>query len=218
MVGEREGELEVGREGGAHGLKGPLQALIAGVVAVVFDIAHFAEGVGPRAKHPRQPEAATTSGVEDEAPFDALVIQGDLTQQVGSPVKQGQVLFRLAPLGDYRVILKVDERDVLLVRDSERGSLVLAGETSQKLKFTVYNIAGAEAANGLNYFRVEARIDGDAAALRPGMEGVGKIVTGEAPLLKSWTRRARQWLHSTGFAGGHDPRQAASAADFVQVG
>ena len=35
----------------------------------------------------------------------------------------------------------------------------------------------AVAEEGINYFRVEARIDGGApAALRPGMQGVGKVL------------------------------------------
>jgi multidrug efflux pump subunit AcrA (membrane-fusion protein) len=127
------------------------------------------------------------------ADTDAMVIAGDLSQQLGAPVRQGQTLFRLAPLGDFRVILKVDERDVKYVRESQVGRLVLAGDSSRELPFQVVNIAGAEASNGLNYFRVEARIDGVADHLRPGMEGVGKIHTGKGVLVQIWTRRAVQW-------------------------
>ena len=43
------------------------------------------------------------------APFDALVLQGDLSQQLGAPVKQGAELITLAPEGQYRVVVEVDE-------------------------------------------------------------------------------------------------------------
>src|SRR4029078_4929554 len=46
------------------------------------------------------------------APFDGVVVSGDLSQLLGTPVEQGKVLFEVAPLDRYRVILEVDERDI----------------------------------------------------------------------------------------------------------
>jgi Biotin-lipoyl like/GAF domain len=43
------------------------------------------------------------------APFDSVVIEGDLSQMLGSPVERGDMLFKIAPLEGYRIILKVDE-------------------------------------------------------------------------------------------------------------
>ncbi|MEO8628691.1 MAG: GAF domain-containing protein, partial [Betaproteobacteria bacterium] len=43
------------------------------------------------------------------APFDGLVITGDLTQALGAPVKKGEALMTLAPEHDFRVIVEVDE-------------------------------------------------------------------------------------------------------------
>ena len=133
------------------------------------------------------------------AEVDAVVIAGDLSQQIGSPLKQGQVLFKLAPLDDYRVILKVDERDILQVREKQSGDLLLAGASGQSLRFEVRNIAAAEAGDGQNRFRVEAKVLGTSPPLRPGMEGVGKIETDMAPLLAIWTRRALQWARLAWF-------------------
>ncbi len=47
---------------------------------------------------------------------------------------------------------------------------------------------------GINYFRVEAQLDSPAATIRPGMEGVGKILAGEHRLVWIWTRRLTDWL------------------------
>ena len=46
------------------------------------------------------------------APFDGVVVSGDLSQLTGSPVEQGKKLFEIAPLSSYRVILQVDEREI----------------------------------------------------------------------------------------------------------
>ena len=128
------------------------------------------------------------------APFDAFVVSGDLSQHIGSPVEQGKVLFELAPLDSYRVILKVDERDIRAVAVGQSGSLVLSGLTEERLPFKVKNISVPEASDGRNVFRVEAQLEQSRLALRPGMQGVAKIDAGQRSLLWIWTHPAWNWL------------------------
>lgn len=128
------------------------------------------------------------------SPFPAVIVSGDLSQQIGSPVEQGKVLFELAPLDAWRVILKVDERDIRAVAPGQRGRLVLSGLSGETIPFHVLNIAMPEAGEGRNRFRVEAALDGDSPRLRPGMEGVGKIEVGERSLAWIWTHKAIDWL------------------------
>jgi hypothetical protein len=128
------------------------------------------------------------------APYDAFVVSGDLSQQIGGPVEQGKVLFELAPLDAYRVIVKVDESDIRAVRVGQGGHLVLSGLTGEKLAFRVKNISVPEAKDGRNVFRVEAQLDKADKALRPGMQGVAKIEVGERSLLWIWTHKAWHWL------------------------
>lgn len=129
-----------------------------------------------------------------EAPFDAIVVNGDWSQSIGSPVEQGKTLFTLAPLQGYRVALKVDERDVRAVQPGQRGELVLAGMADTRIPFTVRHVTAAAAEDGVNLFRVEADLERAPERLRPGMEGVGKIDAGERTLLWIWTHRAVDWL------------------------
>lgn len=128
------------------------------------------------------------------SPFPAVIVSGDLSQQIGSPVEQGKVLFELAPLDAWRVILKVDERDIRAVAPGQHGRLVLSGLSGESIPFRVLNIAMPEAGDGRNRFRVEAALDGDSPRLRPGMEGVGKIEVGERSLAWIWTHKAIDWL------------------------
>ena len=117
-------------------------------------------------------------------------MSGDLSQQLGSPVEKGKLLFEVAPLDAFRVLLKVDESDIRSVAVDQRGQLVLAGLTSDKLGFTVRNISVAAPSDGRNAFEVEAALDASPPTLRPGMEGVGKIDAGQRRLLWIWTHRA----------------------------
>lgn len=136
--------------------------------------------------------------LEIRAPFDGVVVQGDLSQRLGSPVEVGEVLFELAPLEAWRVIVKVDERDIGRVLPGQGGELVLAGLPGQRFGLQTQRVLSvAEAEEGRNHFRVEAGLDGQATRLRPGMEGVAKIEVGEASLLWVWTHRLTDWLQRT---------------------
>ena len=128
------------------------------------------------------------------APFDGIVVSGDLSQLIGSPVEQGKLLFELAPLDAYRVILKVEDRDIRDVRVGQTGSLVLTGLAGEALAFEVRNVSMAEAEDGKNTFRVEAQLDRSDLKLRPGMEGVGKSEVGEQSYAWIWTHRLSDWL------------------------
>jgi len=128
------------------------------------------------------------------APFDGVVVSGDLSQLLGAPVEKGKVLFQIAPLHAYRVILEVDERDIAQIRDGERGELALSSMPYHPLRFAVQQITPvATAKDGRNYFRVDARLDDPSLSLRPGMEGVGKIAAGRRKLIWIWTHSLVDW-------------------------
>ena len=129
------------------------------------------------------------------APFDAVVVLGDLSHLLGSPVELGKVLFEVAPLDAYRVVLNVDERDIGQVRAGQRGELALSGMPSDLQAFTVRQVTPISTPqDGRNYFRVEAELDHASARLRPGMEGIGKVQVGERKLIWIWTRTLVDWL------------------------
>jgi hypothetical protein len=92
-------------------------------------------------------------------------------------------------------VLKVDERDIAHVALGQHGELALTGISGPTLPFTVKTITSVSTPQeGRNFFRVEAQLANASARLRPGMEGVGKIVAGERGLLWIWTRTFMDWL------------------------
>lgn len=132
------------------------------------------------------------------APFDGLVVSGDLSQALGSPVERGKTLFEIAPLDSYRVSLAIDERDIAHIAHGQRGQLVLTGYTAESMGFTVNKIVPvASAANGANTFRVEATLDRTDPRLRPGMEGVGKVDAGRETFGWIWTHALVDWARLT---------------------
>lgn len=130
------------------------------------------------------------------APFDSFVVSGDLSQSLGAPVERGDVLFEVAPLDSYRVILEVDERDIDDIKVAQKGRLVLTSAPEDILPIHVEKITPLSTAEeGRNFFRVEARLDGELTQmLRPGMEGVGKINIEKRKLIWIWTYKITHWL------------------------
>ncbi len=133
--------------------------------------------------------------VNIRAPFDGILLSGDLSQRLGSSIRQGEELFSIAPLDSYRLILKVDETRITDVAEEQRGVLVLAALPAQHYEFSVDKITPVTTAEeGSNYFRVEAALDEVSPALRPGMEGVGKVEVDRRLLVAIWTRPLFEWF------------------------
>lgn len=130
------------------------------------------------------------------APFDGVVVSGDLSQSLGAPLERGQVLFEVATLNAYRVALQVDERHIADIQVGQRGELVLSSLPGLRHGLTVRKITPVNTAReGRNFFRVEAELAPDAAVrLRPGMEGVAKVEVDQRRLVSIWTREMVNWL------------------------
>ncbi len=146
--------------------------------------------------------AAQLALVEDQlsrmrvlAQFDGVIVKGDLSQSLGAPVERGQVLFEVAPLDSYRVVLQVDERQVSDVAIGQRGQLLLTAVPHDPVPFTIDKVTPVSTQReGRNYFRAEGRLDITPERLRPGMEGVGKIEVDRRRLVWIWTHQVIDWL------------------------
>ena len=136
--------------------------------------------------------------VQIAAPYDGVIVKGDLSQQIGSPVELGKVLFEIAPLDAWRVVIEVDERDVSLVSVGQAGQIALTSLPGQRFDFTVRRITAVSTPqDGRNFFRVEAQIARPDPRLRPGLEGVAKVHVADDAALGVWTRSFRHWLRVT---------------------
>ncbi|HEY8153339.1 MAG TPA: HlyD family efflux transporter periplasmic adaptor subunit, partial [Myxococcota bacterium] len=133
--------------------------------------------------------------LEVRTPIDGSVVSGDLSQALGAPFERGDVFFEIAPLEDYRLVLKVDESDIRGLTTGITGSAILASSPDEPLPFEVVTITPVSSAEeGGNFFRVEGRLAETPPRLQPGMEGVGKIDLGRRNLVWIWTHKAIDWL------------------------
>jgi multidrug resistance efflux pump len=129
------------------------------------------------------------------APFDGWIVSGDLSQALGAPVEEGQVLFEVAPLAAYRVMLKVEENEISQVEVGQTGELILTALPKTRLPFRVTKVTPVSVSEeGKNLFMVEARLEEVSQRLRPGMEGFGKIEIDRRKLIWIWTHKMINWV------------------------
>ena len=139
------------------------------------------------------------------APIDGTVVEGDIEKLEGKRINLGDVLFRVAPLGDLRAELSVEEdqiADVLeALRRAENQGHRLKGELStvshpdKRIEFVVERINPvAEVVENRNVFKVRVRLVNVEEWMRPGMEGVARISIDRRRYAWIWTRKLVNWL------------------------
>ena len=118
-----------------------------------------------------------------EAPMDGVIIRGDLSRAIGSPIKRGQVLFEMAPVDSFKLVMWVKEQDIRFVQLAQKGKLLLSAFPQTPIEFEVAAVSSLydDQKNEIVY-RVEATLNPNNTSLRPGMSGVAKILTGKRPL------------------------------------
>jgi RND family efflux transporter MFP subunit len=137
------------------------------------------------------------------APFDGIIIAGDLTQSLGAPVRRGETLLTIAPEHRFRLVVEVDERDIADVRVGQPGRLALGAFAGRSLPFRIARITPmATARDGRNFFEVEGELEDLDTDLRPGLQGVAKIEAGEHPAAWIWSRRVVNWLRLAAWSWG----------------
>ncbi|MBB6431672.1 HlyD family efflux transporter periplasmic adaptor subunit [Algisphaera agarilytica] len=130
------------------------------------------------------------------SPIAGTVVVGDLKQQLGSPVSKGDVLFEVAPLSALRAELWVPDGKIGDVpSEGAVGELAAAAHPGVKLRFEVERINPiAEVIDGSNVFRVRVKLLDTQPWAKPGIEGVAKIDSRQAPIGWVWTRDAINWV------------------------
>ncbi len=134
---------------------------------------------------------------EATAPFAGFVLDdGDLSERLGAPVRQGDALLRFARLDGLFFELAVPEADAPLIGVGTPVEIAFRSRPDATVRATVTRIEPEAVVRPEGaVFIVRAAPD---AALpdwwRPGMTGIGKLITEERSLLDIFTRRLRDWL------------------------
>jgi hypothetical protein len=137
------------------------------------------------------------------APFDGVLIEGDLRERIGDNFSKGEPLFRLSESDRYKLELWIDEADIDMIQTSQIGNFSAYARPEIDFPFTVTRIApAARNHNDTNAFLIEAELKEEAKTdwTRTGMEGVGSIEIESRRPLWVWfhgvvdSMRMKSWL------------------------
>lgn len=110
------------------------------------------------------------------SPIKGTIIAGDLKDRVGSSLKLGDTVFEIADLSDMKVVAKVDDSDISLIKLEQSGEISPKADPSQTFPFRVERIVPLSVAkDGKNTFEIHGKLEKEAAWFRPGMEGRAKF-------------------------------------------
>jgi biotin carboxyl carrier protein len=126
-----------------------------------------------------------------KSPFAGVVVEGDLRERLGAPVKMADVLFKVAKLDTLYVEAEVNERDIQEILGKTTGEIAFV--TDPRHKYPVHIVAIEPAAvpkNEANVFLVRCALDGGIQPWwRPGMSGVCKFQVEKRSLFWILTHR-----------------------------
>ncbi len=129
------------------------------------------------------------------APYDGVLVEGDLRERIGAPVRTGEVLMKVTQLAGLYVEMQVPERDINQVLASRTAEVAFASRPEETFVVEVARIEpSAVPDRDGNRFIVRGRLTGDANWFRPGMSGIAKINAGQRNLAWIGTHRLVDFL------------------------
>ena len=125
-----------------------------------------------------------------KAPVDGVVLSGSWDDFLGAAVVAGDTLFSLGSTHSHRLVMDVSEYDVKAIQPGQAVGIRLSADPSRVLSARVTAIMPLTVARaGVNSVQVHAVLDRD-IPLRPGMQGIGKVLVGRESRLMQWLSRA----------------------------
>lgn len=130
------------------------------------------------------------------APFDSVVIEGDLKKKIGAPVRQGDVLFKVTRLDRMFIECEVREEDAHELRAGGTGEVAFASMPRVRFPVKIERIEPvAQVKESGNVVIVRCAIEGPRGDWwRPGMRGVAHLDAGRRSPWWKLTHRTADYL------------------------
>lgn len=129
------------------------------------------------------------------ASFSGVVVEGDLRERIGAPVKQGDALFKVARLDGLYAEADINESDVQHILGATQGEMAFVSQPRTKYAVAIQTIepAAVTKKDG-NVFLVRLNPQQPAAWWRPGMTGLCKVNAERESLFWILTHRTVDFL------------------------
>jgi len=124
------------------------------------------------------------------APFDGVVLSGDLTDQRNAVKKQGDELFVVQQGGGLRAEISVNERDIQDLSVGQHGTLAISTFPGNQIPFSIERIVPlGESKDGENTFTIYGHLEKTLPDWKPGIIGEVRIDVTHRALVWIWTHK-----------------------------
>jgi biotin carboxyl carrier protein len=126
------------------------------------------------------------------APAGGVVIEGDLRERIGAPVRAGDILMRMTRIEAMYVEIEVPERDAHAILRSQAAEIAFATLPDQRFAVVVDRlepVARVKQEGNVFVLRAHFAPSGTDPWWRPGMSGVAKVDAGRKPIIWLLTHR-----------------------------
>ncbi len=130
-----------------------------------------------------------------EADFPGLLLRGDLSRDIGRPVRTGQELLEVAPLDKLILEISIAQEDIAHVRLGMQGEFTTRAQPDEVVPFKLSKLHPMpETRDGENVYVAEALVPNPDGSLRPGIEGVARLKAGRRNVTWVASRKLLNWL------------------------
>jgi biotin carboxyl carrier protein len=131
-----------------------------------------------------------------KAPYEGVVIEGELKKNLGAPVRRGDLLLKLARSERTFLEIEIDQADVHEVAVGSAGEFALVGRPGQRYPIEITKIdPAAVGKEGRTVYLARAQLSGaHQPDWRPGMGGNAKLEAGQRPLIWVLSHRTVRFL------------------------
>ncbi len=131
-----------------------------------------------------------------KAPYDGMIIQGDLRMSIGITLPQGTPLFEIAKSDTLQISMQVPEQASADISGECIGSVAINARPEQMFDIQVKRIAAeAELVKAKNVFIAQADMEANYPWMKSGMEGVAKLNVGQRPVWWIALHKVTDYLH-----------------------
>jgi len=136
------------------------------------------------------------SNAEVRALFAGIVVEGDLNEMLGAPVRKGDIMFKVARIEHLYAELNVDERDVHEIKAGNTGQIAFVSKPENNYPVKVSRVDPvALAKEAGNVFPVTCQFQAKPQGWwRPGMSGIAKVGVGKRNVCWIVTHRTVDFL------------------------
>ncbi|MEO9935240.1 efflux RND transporter periplasmic adaptor subunit [Rhodopirellula bahusiensis] len=123
------------------------------------------------------------------SPIDGVIIQGDLTRSLGTPLEIGQTLMEVAPEGNVEIELELPESEIGFVEMNGPVELWFPALDGEAFESNVRSVwPAATIRDDANVFVAIAELPNEDASLRVGMRGEAVVLGPTYPWIWKWVR------------------------------